>query len=62
VPDDSASWIAITESASKEEENKPTSEIEQLRSELRTAVEREDYKEAARLRDAIHELERESST
>lgn len=62
VPDDSAPWIAITESASKEEENEPTSKIEQLRSELRTAVEREDYKEAARLRDAIHELEKETST
>jgi protein arginine kinase activator len=44
-----------------DDRNGPQSEIERLRSALRAAVSREDYKEAARLRDAIHEREKETS-
>ncbi len=39
----------------------PSSEIERLKSELQAAVSREDYKEAARLRDAIHKYKKDTS-
>jgi len=47
----------VTEDGSKRSQQ----EIEELRIELRNAVSREDYREAARLRDIIHEREKEAS-
>lgn len=62
VPADGMAWIeAATESPDDEDDNGLQSEIKRLRNELHDAVNREDYVEAARLRDVIHEYEKETS-
>ncbi|NLN45419.1 MAG: hypothetical protein GX153_02470, partial [Clostridiaceae bacterium] len=55
------SVVAETSSAQVEEAASATSEIETLRGELREAIGREDYEEAARLRDRIRMLDNEKA-
>ncbi len=63
IPEDSAVRIETsTDDLAPGGENTKRSTVERLRNELHDAVKREDYMEAARLRDAIRVIEEDTSS
>ena len=54
------SLIALRELSAQIKKNRPKSEIEQLESQLRRAIERQDFERAAQLRDRIRALRKQS--